>query len=321
LDKLDEVSDPMISLGSLVAYIDLAILRADYPSALRLSLRGLSIARRNRIELAVGPFLAGQVVALTGLRRPGVARVALDEFGGFAAARGDAYTALAYRSAAVRMDILGGSPTIEPINAEDRVLVPNLRVYIAAHMGLTAIVCAAAGKSSEALERCDQAVAIASTGETRAYAGLTRLIAGLRETPRSPDALEEGLRLLEGFQESELLDPLVLAYRVYPPMLAQLAENERAVVMLSDLLVASSDAKLAESAGISLASATGANRLLTPREVEVMGLVLRGLTNAEIAEELVISPGTAKVHVYNIMKKYGVRTRVELAFVVGQAEG
>ncbi|MEW2358060.1 response regulator transcription factor [Spirillospora sp. NPDC029432] len=52
---------------------------------------------------------------------------------------------------------------------------------------------------------------------------------------------------------------------------------------------------------------------LTGREAEVATLVARGRTNAEIAAELVITPGTAKTHVASIQRKLGVRNRVEIA--------
>jgi DNA-binding NarL/FixJ family response regulator len=52
---------------------------------------------------------------------------------------------------------------------------------------------------------------------------------------------------------------------------------------------------------------------LTPREHEVLTLVGSGLTNAEIAEELVVSPLTAKTHVSRVMIKLGARGRVQLA--------
>jgi predicted ATPase/DNA-binding CsgD family transcriptional regulator len=52
---------------------------------------------------------------------------------------------------------------------------------------------------------------------------------------------------------------------------------------------------------------------LTPREVDVLGLLARGRTDAEIAAELRMSPKTASVHVANIKGKLGVQTRVEAA--------
>jgi DNA-binding NarL/FixJ family response regulator len=52
--------------------------------------------------------------------------------------------------------------------------------------------------------------------------------------------------------------------------------------------------------------------LLTPREIEVPGLVGRGLTNAEIAERLVLSRLTAKTHVSRIPTKPGLRDRSQL---------
>lgn len=52
---------------------------------------------------------------------------------------------------------------------------------------------------------------------------------------------------------------------------------------------------------------------LTHREKEVAALVARGLTNPEIARDLVLSVRTIEVHVSNAMQKLGVRTRTELA--------
>ena len=52
---------------------------------------------------------------------------------------------------------------------------------------------------------------------------------------------------------------------------------------------------------------------LTEREVEVLRLIATGATNREIAEELVISEGTVKNHVSNILSRLGLRDRTQAA--------
>jgi DNA-binding NarL/FixJ family response regulator len=58
---------------------------------------------------------------------------------------------------------------------------------------------------------------------------------------------------------------------------------------------------------------------LTMREREVLGLIAEGLTNAEIAEKLYLSPLTAKTHVSRILMKLGARDRVQLVVIAYQS--
>jgi DNA-binding NarL/FixJ family response regulator len=65
--------------------------------------------------------------------------------------------------------------------------------------------------------------------------------------------------------------------------------------------------------------ATAALDRLTPRELEVLRVIGRGLANAEIARELFISETTVKTHVARILMKLELRDRVQAAILAHEA--
>ncbi len=60
-------------------------------------------------------------------------------------------------------------------------------------------------------------------------------------------------------------------------------------------------------------------RMLTDRELEVLKMVARGMSNAEIAEGLTISPATAKTHVAHLLTKLDARDRIQLVIIAYQS--
>ncbi|MBI3151435.1 MAG: response regulator transcription factor [Chloroflexi bacterium] len=99
---------------------------------------------------------------------------------------------------------------------------------------------------------------------------------------------------------------------------AQLAESIRVTARGESILDPSVAAKVV--AEFSRASvpivAISSEVLLEPlseREIEVLRLVTAGLSNREIAAELIISPGTAKTHIHNLCGKLGAHNRTEAA--------
>ena len=92
-------------------------------------------------------------------------------------------------------------------------------------------------------------------------------------------------------------------------ILAGLARVTRGRLVLSDRLVDLIARALREEPRPARVSEAG----LTPREEEILGLLERGCSNKLIARELDLSVGTVKVHVKHILKKLGLKTRVEAA--------
>ena len=127
------------------------------------------------------------------------------------------------------------------------------------------------------------------------------------------DTTEAAATITKGFRvamANGVLDPLVFAFRL-DRRLAQLV-NRIPVLRpaLTDLLAAVS------GPGASAESGFAGERMLaslTEREREVFALLAEGKTNKEIASSFFLTEGTVKVHVRNILRKLGARTRTEVA--------
>ena len=115
------------------------------------------------------------------------------------------------------------------------------------------------------------------------------------------------------------------------PSLASVSRSDRACPVTAVRLVRSGDALLAPSITRRLVERFAPDASvqpvvhsdlssLTPRELEVLRLLARGLSNAELAAKLTLSEATVKTHVANILAKLQLRDRVQavvLAYETG----
>jgi DNA-binding NarL/FixJ family response regulator len=92
---------------------------------------------------------------------------------------------------------------------------------------------------------------------------------------------------------------------------ALLIEAVRAAVSGDALISPSITVRLLQH--LSPPAPTGDDGGLSPRELDVVKLTARGMTNAEIAQELFISVGTVKTHLGSVQAKLTARNRVEIA--------
>ncbi len=134
----------------------------------------------------------------------------------------------------------------------------------------------------------------------------------IRET--QPDT--EIVVLTTHADEESILDALRAGARGYLTKDAGIAEISRAVHAAADhhaLLDPVVHARLVAAAGVARPAAPpkALPDELTPREAEVLSLIARGLSNAEIAQTLVVSEATVKSHINHLFAKIGARDRAQ----------
>lgn len=189
----------------------------------------------------------------------------------------------------------------------------------------------AQGRLGEARAAADRLDALAGTAELRlvsARADLARArvaaVEGHREVvqARAGSALASFLLLTMPLDAAEARLELARALATTEPALA--ADEARTALAVFRSLGAELDREAAAAllrsltghgVGTAASPRTGG---LTAREAEVLDLVARGLSNARIAQTLVISEKTAAHHVSRILAKLGVRNRTEAAARVRQ---
>jgi ATP/maltotriose-dependent transcriptional regulator MalT len=186
---------------------------------------------------------------------------------------------------------------------------------------MMALVEAALGHIDDAVGHVAEARATTSCAEATSLAALAELIMRMQRAPDPSDetVIADATHTFRKAHADTIIDPLVMAYRAFPPLLTALASDPGAQHLVRDLCLRSGYKRRAEAAG--LASITGAPiereslAVLTRREREVLTLLAAGLSNSDIATRLVIEESTVKAHVRSVLRKLGVRSRLQAALL------
>jgi ATP/maltotriose-dependent transcriptional regulator MalT len=308
---LPVVDDAIVETGFLSCYGYALALAARYEDARRVARNLLELAHRYRLDFAELYGHIGAAQSAAGLRNWSESERHLETASAAAHAKGDGHAMQA--SFTLRVRTLAQRGRFEQALALEQpdltFAIPQARAEV---VGAVALVLTCVGKVDEAGAALDEVRGISRGTECLCIISAVDALAGLKRHER--DATDRVLELESVAFETNAVDILVTAYRSTPELLAVLLRATSDRERLQRLIRRARDEDLAGAVGHPLPSPDDDPRArLSRREREVFELLRQGLTNLQIAETLVISESTVKVHVHHIYDKLGVRSRTALA--------
>lgn len=297
MERAREASDPLIRSALLRALAALLVLGAQYEQALNVVRQTLTEAERFHLGFVRPHALVSEAAACIGLRRFVDAGRVLGEIEEASRQMNDPYLAANADILRCRLSLCQGSPpaALDAVSGNwSRGPTPARKM----EFGSTrAAALAYGGDPEKALDELIQVEGVSRWLEPdllfRWVRSMCRLLVG------EEDAEEDVRKAYEATRSSRAFDPFIFVSRLHPQILAILSQDER----------------LHDELGVVLASHQGrsSRNPLTKREDEVYSLLADGRSNREIGQALFISEPTVKVHVRNILRKLGVRSRTEAA--------
>jgi len=306
LHTLSKVDDPRArtSLTYTLAYT-LGI-RAEYEEGFRYVELFLEDARKYDLEFAL-PFANWTIGLLAlGLRRFGQAERAIQAVEDAAALGKPQGHDINARSLRARLLLQLGrvDEALEQVRPEvnDR-LIPS---WLAEYLATRALALACSGHTDEAKGAGHEALARSRVAEVRQLCASVAAVSGA--TTNDPEPAQQFMRTSA---ELGVWDPFVCAVRSSPALAELVATIPSERATLEIIYRRSNDRALARAAGFRTRETRSPDEVLSPREMEVLGLIARGFRNRDISKALFIADSTTKVHVRHILEKLGVRTRAE----------
>jgi LuxR family maltose regulon positive regulatory protein len=302
---VERVRDPLVTTAFLHGLASALNLAGRYEEVIVATRQILNLAESFRLELPVPHALVDQAIAELGLRRfDRVLRTlkrALDS-----TSRPDVYlhALIAFVRTRLFLSQRRFPAALEALGSIERVESSAVHAEVDAFRAL----------ALARLGRVDDAVASLEAARPNLDTSIEArvLVAGVEllcEAPGSSERAHLAKQLWLLVQSSGNVDTFLCIYRSTPQVLLDIAGDPADSPGLRALITRQGDASFAREAGLAVEMFSDID-ILTPREREVSELMADGLSNKEIAAQLVISQATVKVHLRHVYEKLGVRNRV-----------
>jgi LuxR family transcriptional regulator, maltose regulon positive regulatory protein len=302
LQIVKDVPDPLRRCGFWATYGWVLGLRALYDEAARAVIELEEDALEHRLDFTRPYSRAISAIQLLGQREFERAAAAAEESRALAANFGDTH------GVANALAILGRIELSQQrYQAAERLFRPVLDWQLMLSMRCEIQCCYALARAcqghSEYFEHAEFGEQTNCGPEARVLSACAHAI--YSSVSSSSNSGELATRAVHSAIESGNYDSLVVSYRAHPEFLLSVdLRNPQLNEPLRELMSRVGDAALSQTLGLSRQK-----QLLSRRETEIHSLIAVGLTNRQIAERLVISEATVKLHVHHILEKLGVKTR------------
>jgi len=297
---LTRVDDPIVrtSFRNVFGYV--LVIAGFYAEAADVMVDQFADCERSRLPFALPYAHATASMIASSMSDFEKADAHLDAAMNAAQRTDDRFAAVNTHAARSRLECVRGDfdKAVVVASIDDAHVIRSMKAELAAWRGL-ALVCR--GDYDEGSRVAAHAASLSRNIEPRVLSPCAAAIVAIRARAASTD---DSIRaLLNAVADSGNVDSFSCAYRAAPELFAAASALGDVSEVFRSAVTRAGDERL-------LAKAGAPNQAgLTRREREVLRCIAQGLSNQGIADELVISLSTAKVHVHHVLEKLGVKTR------------
>lgn len=307
--------DPTIRVSFWHVYSGALRLAAQYSDALTASDAAFEQATASSLTFAIAHVHLTRATIHLGLANCDDALDLLRNVESLATATDDPYLQMNERVSRCRAHLLNKNFESAADAIDTDFAQPASSGQYSEFLAMKALIVGMAGETDRALHLLDDAESASRENEALASRAAVRALLSLNgsatEDPEVTSVLQECVA-------KGVLDPWIFAFRL-EPRLVRLADSKPATRRtVRQALARLSDRRRRGSGGVPYVFGIES---LTPRERDILALLVDGKTNREIANVLFVEETTAKAHVRNVLRKLGVRTRTEAAVLALKMQG